>query len=161
MLFRVHFVTYHVYFRLIMPNLCPHRHGRHTRDERLRLLAARRRLQCRVSLRVFDQLQQTLRQAVSVELEGVFTPAIAALFVRPIRHVVAAYLGRPSRRLVAARLARPLHRSMAAAQLVRVRRTAVATRTVAETAASTVAGTVASTASDSVGAALLAAVTDR
>jgi hypothetical protein len=139
-------VTYCVYFRLIMPNLCPHRHGRHTRDERLRLLATRRRLQCRVSLRVFDQLQQTLRQAVSVELEGVFTPAIAALFRRPIRHVVAAYLGRPSRRLVASRLARPLHRSMAAAQLVRVRRTAGAPRR-------TVAGT-----SRSVGAAILAAL---
>jgi hypothetical protein len=126
-----------------MPNLCPHRHGRHTRDERLRLLAARRRLQCRASLRVFDQLQQTLRQAVSVELEGVFTPAIAALFRRPIRHVVAAYLGRPSRRLVASRLARPLHRSMAAAQLVR--RAAGAPRTVAGT-------------SRSVGAAILAAL---
>ncbi|EFX74794.1 hypothetical protein DAPPUDRAFT_323997 [Daphnia pulex] len=128
-----------------MQNLCPHRHGRHTRDERLRLLAARRRLQWRASLRVFGQLQQTLRQAVSTELEGFFMrPAIAALFVRPIRHVVAAYLVRPSRRLVASRLARPLYRSMVAAQLVR--RAAGAARTVAGTA------------SRSVGAAILAAV---
>ncbi|EFX74795.1 hypothetical protein DAPPUDRAFT_251423 [Daphnia pulex] len=117
----------------IMPNLCPHRHGRHTRDERLRLLAARRRLHCRASRRVFGQLQQTLRQAVSIVLDGFFSrPAIAALFMRPIRHVVAAYLVRPSRRLVASRLARPLHRSMAAAQLVRR-----GARTVAGTGAST------------------------